>query len=740
MKRFKNILCFLLVFVSLTTCFLPSVGAASCSATYSKLPVIYIAGNANAKLYDKSGKQIWPLKTTITDVISKNKSLVAKKAVRGYATGNWTELGDTLYDLISPLFKPLLLDANGNSQNGVTVQKSVCNTNKTGKYSLEEYQFRYDMRLDPLVIAKSLRSYINKVLKATGKTKVNLVARCMGGVVLSAYLRKYKADPLVNTAVFYSSGSNGVLIEEAPFCGNISLSSEALSQYSSGTGEESFAGLLQTLTNIFGSKAVSSEANSVLSEALPVILPRLLRATYANFPSYWALIGDQFYETAKNYVFNTYSLRTKYAGLIKKIDHYHQEVQLKQNSVLEYIKNVKGVNINIITKYNCKFDPIYDGSEADGDEWIEASSQSFGANIAEHGTQLSDSYCDDIASMGLAKYISSDRKIDASTCLFPDSTWFIKNCKHSNWKNFVSPLLYAIFSKNTQVTVNTYSNFPQFLNLDSDKLINAYNYAYKKPIPIYSVDVSPVDNAYTGNNKTPAVVIKKYNGEKLVKGVDYNAVYQEERAEIGKYYVKIKYIGDYSGLESKKLYFNVCPANVTGLTLSSYGSTAASLKWTAAKGATGYAVYKYVSSSKTWKKLGTTTALKYTVKNLTAGEKVKLAVKGIASNGTKNFYSPTYVSVTVNLKPAVPVIKATAGTKSITLTWAKVNGATSYQIFRSNSKMGVYSKVGTVTKNKFVNTGLASNRTYCYKIRAVKTVGSSNLYSGYSKIVSCKSK
>ena len=75
--------------------------------------------------------------------------------------------------------------------------------------------------------------------------------------------------------------------------------------------------------------------------------------------------------------------------------------------------------------------------------------------------------------------------------------------------------------------------------------------------------------------------------------------------------------------------------------------------------------------------------------------------------------------------------------KSTTYTnfkWDKCVGVTGYEVYRSTSKNGTYTKVGTVSTTSFKNTGLKKGTTYYYKVRAYKTVGSTKLYGAYSSV------
>ena len=88
-------------------------------------------------------------------------------------------------------------------------------------------------------------------------------------------------------------------------------------------------------------------------------------------------------------------------------------------------------------------------------------------------------------------------------------------------------------------------------------------------------------------------------------------------------------------------------------------------------------------------------------------------------------------------------IKATSNSyNSIKLTWNKtVNGANGYAVYRSTSKDGKYTLRKTITsKNtiEFTDTGLDTNTTYYYKVRAYRMIADKKKYGSYSEIVCAK--
>ena len=89
---------------------------------------------------------------------------------------------------------------------------------------------------------------------------------------------------------------------------------------------------------------------------------------------------------------------------------------------------------------------------------------------------------------------------------------------------------------------------------------------------------------------------------------------------------------------------------------------------------------------------------------------------------------------------AAPYISVTAGnnasTGKVTLSWNAVKGAAKYEIWRAGSSTGSFTRQYTTTKTSYTNTGSYAGYTYYYKVKAVKTVASSDYLSDYSVMVS----
>ena len=120
----------------------------------------------------------------------------------------------------------------------------------------------------------------------------------------------------------------------------------------------------------------------------------------------------------------------------------------------------------VVAKYNVALPPIFENSNAQADGTIELDKLSFGATSANMGEVLSRAYLNSIKGTGAAKYVSKDNIIDASTCVLPDNTWFIKNSVHEDFNTAINKLIYAILGSKEQLTVWDNSDYPQFLEYD----------------------------------------------------------------------------------------------------------------------------------------------------------------------------------------------------------------------------------------------------------------------------------
>lgn len=81
---------------------------------------------------------------------------------------------------------------------------------------------------------------------------------------------------------------------------------------------------------------------------------------------------------------------------------------------------------------------------------------------------VSFAYLSEAESRGAGKYVSPDKKIDASACLLPDHTWFIRDVAHRSMPEGINSLFEAILDHEGYMTVFDDSAFSQYLSNDSE--------------------------------------------------------------------------------------------------------------------------------------------------------------------------------------------------------------------------------------------------------------------------------
>ena len=120
--------------------------------------------------------------------------------------------------------------------------------------------------------------------------------------------------------------------------------------------------------------------------------------------------------------------------------------------------------------------------------------------------------------------------------------------------------------------------------------------------------------------------------------------------------------------------------------------------------------------------------------------------KDLGQSGWDEYYGygVPHLSLAVPKKAPKKVEKVKSTQKSynsIKLTWAKPSGAYGYQIYRSTSKNGKYTKIKNInlaSTLSYTDKNLTTNQTYYYKIRAFNKTNGKKLYGDYSSVVSAK--
>lgn len=491
-----------IISVFLVTVMLFAVMAPCASAiTEERLPIVYIRGNGET-IYGPDGNPVGARLEDIfggdgEDVAGINRDVIVESVVNiilpllseGLIFDKWDTYGRAIYDEISPLFKNAGLDAEGNSPEGIGVSaerlaESENQAKRDSKnYNLYDYEFCFDWRLSPYDHVDRLHEYIQTVKKSTGKSQVCIYVRCFGGSLAMAYLEKYGSKKDVARIMFTDVLSNGTAVVSDAFSGKIEFEAAYVQRYLGQLEQCDALGIgqgftLTGLTNEIVFKTLDLFTKTGTADMLldgvedlyeklyKSLLPALCFATgIATQVNYWTCVYEEDFDAALDIMFGSKEAQEAYPGVIRKIKEYREKVTSKLPELYRTFSEEYGIRIGVSAKYGYMNIPFIESMNDMTDALVSVKDASFGATCADINTVLSDKSLKNVAS----KYISADKKVNTSTCIFPETTWVIKNAHHDCWE--LSDTIGLAFLRNKDMTVDSYAQYPAFMRFyeETDK-------------------------------------------------------------------------------------------------------------------------------------------------------------------------------------------------------------------------------------------------------------------------------
>lgn len=467
------------------------------AAERDKTVVVYVNGMGVFPLIENEGtadeRTVFP---PSDEEIKQLANEVLPAVMRYFTHFNVDKLSDEVLPAVYRLFEPLACNPDGTSRFNISTRRTPGNVglypdiidegstksdtavirSAAEKFGAENvYVFSYDWRLDQLDHAKELNEYIERAKSETGAQKVVLVGGSMGGSVVASYLAAYGSDN-IRHMVMLSSAFLGVSLVGELFTGNIAFNATALvrdiTQLDMDGSLSKFLNIvLPALDKAGVLDAALSLADKYLETQKGRLYEEVFRGTFVTLPAFWNLVPLSYYEDAKAYLLD----EERDAQLIARSDAYHYGVQANWPKMLKEAQD-NGMLFSVVSHYNMQAIAASPAYRNHTDNLIDTMYTGGYATCAPIDEVLPEDYKAEnpVCTDKNHQHISADGMIDASTCLAPDSTWFIKNVDHMGYKygTDVMGLLMWIMAADEQPTVYSEEKYPQFINSSLSGEIN----------------------------------------------------------------------------------------------------------------------------------------------------------------------------------------------------------------------------------------------------------------------------
>ena len=388
------------------------------------------------------------------------------------------------------------------------------------------FNFTYDWRYSTVDIAEDFKDFVNNVLAQTGSSKVNVVAVSMGSIIIQSYLSKYGSSKL-NNVVYASPAWLGTSIAGDMVNRHIQLDDFAIENYL--VQLSNVSAVTHIAATVISSIATWEDltgeyldsVNKWLQGALPRIYSDFVIPVIGSMPGIWSLVPHEQFESGiaslypdgrfYNYInpdvpdgtvtsadpacithtmLNadgsvtapvTLADTAMYAKLVQqdKIQQKAADIIAKNAKLTPNIAGwngtVKGnMRWGIVCGYNRQIAPINEKYEM-SDGVVDTKYLSGGATCARYLQAFND--WDDVYNQKIAdghNHLSWDYKIDASTCMFPENVWFIKNMDHMGFDTNSGTTQVMMWLLDVTKTTNIHTdeeNYPQFFMYNTYKRV-----------------------------------------------------------------------------------------------------------------------------------------------------------------------------------------------------------------------------------------------------------------------------
>lgn len=436
------------------------------SAAREVFPTVYVDGIASSDIYrfndDGTKDTIFP---PTAETIAAAIADMPETFLKSFASSKSCKeaVGKAFVEGCKEVFADFGCDKDGNIKENTGI--GYDNTVPYVKAAVRGYYFSFDWRISPFEIAKQLNAYIKNVKELTGSDKVNIIAFSIGGPMFATYLKTFGYDD-ISSVILHSTACLGASCCGLPMSGHVDLRSEFLTQYLNNVLPNfDYRDLVMDLVKILDKSYALYYTVEAVEDFLMTyeqeIYEEVLVPALGSSSGVWTLCPDECFDDAKEYVFG--GREEEFKNLISIIDDYHYNIQSNIREILEGIKE-RGGKLCVVSKYNSAAIPIMDECDFQTDLVIDTRYTSYGATCANLNESLGEDYVQQ--KYPEKNFISPDKVIDASTCWYPENTWFVRDMPHSEIGNDLLDLFAFMFESEEQPTVFDNEKYPQFLQFE----------------------------------------------------------------------------------------------------------------------------------------------------------------------------------------------------------------------------------------------------------------------------------
>lgn len=200
-------------------------------------------------------------------------------------------------------------------------------------------------------------------------------------------------------------------------------------------------------------------------------------------------------------------------------------------------------------------------------------------------------------------------------------------------------------------------------------------------------------------------------------------------------------VRDYVNINGTYIYTNysdsvkAVPQIAPPTSLSAYSTTdGIRLSWSSSSGANSYEIYRSDKENGTYSKIGTASYTSYTDTKVSYNMTYYYKVVAVNGKNKSSMSKPTSYKYALTAPSYVNVYQQNSDTVRVYV--SSVSLADGYELYRSTSQNGKYSKVDTSTSSTLFDLNVTLGKQYYYKARAYKTVNNKTYYSAYSTVSS----